>query len=77
MGRRPVRRSPQKARSESRDSPLLDREHAILTPHSASYSEESLVELQTRAAQQIALVLSGREPRNAVNVMQLPVAKAA
>ncbi len=46
-------------------------------PHSASYSEESLVELQTRAAQQIALVLSGREPCHADNVMQLPVAKVA
>jgi D-3-phosphoglycerate dehydrogenase len=38
----------------------------IATPHSAFYSEEAIAESQTRAAQAIVDVLSGREPRNRV-----------
>ena len=38
----------------------------IATPHSAYYSEEAIGESQTRAAQAIVDVLSGREPRNRV-----------
>ena len=49
------------------DSPLLDRENVILTPHTAFYSEESLLELQTKAAQDVAHVLSGEVPRYPVN----------
>jgi D-3-phosphoglycerate dehydrogenase len=49
------------------DSPLLGRDNVILTPHIAFYSEESLVELQTKAAQEIARVLSGKAPRCPVN----------
>ncbi len=49
------------------DSPLLDRENVILTPHTAFYSEESLLELQTKAAQDVARVLSGEVPRYPVN----------
>lgn len=49
------------------DSPLLRREDVILTPHSAFYSEESLVELQTKAAEEVVRVLQGQAPRNPVN----------
>jgi D-3-phosphoglycerate dehydrogenase / 2-oxoglutarate reductase len=38
----------------------------IATPHAAFYSEEAIAESQTRAAQAIVDVLSGREPRNRV-----------
>jgi D-3-phosphoglycerate dehydrogenase len=38
----------------------------IATPHAAFYSEEAIAEAQTRAAQAIVDVLSGREPRNRV-----------
>lgn len=48
-------------------SPLLGRENVILTPHTAFYSEESLLELQTRAAEEVVRVLSGEAPRNPVN----------
>jgi len=49
------------------DSPLLGRDNVILTPHIGFYSEESLVELQTKAAQEVARVLTGEPPRYPVN----------
>jgi D-3-phosphoglycerate dehydrogenase len=39
----------------------------IITPHVSFYSEESLVELQTKASEEVVSVLSGRPPRNPVN----------
>jgi D-3-phosphoglycerate dehydrogenase / 2-oxoglutarate reductase len=50
-------------------SPLFGLENVILTPHTSFYSEESLVELQTKAAAEVVSVLSGREPRNPVNTV--------
>jgi D-3-phosphoglycerate dehydrogenase len=47
--------------------PLFGRENVIITPHTSFYSEESLVELQTKAAQEVVAVLSGQAPRNPVN----------
>lgn len=49
------------------DSPLLGRDNVVLTSHIGFYSEESLVELQTKAAQEVAQVLSGEPPRYPVN----------
>jgi D-3-phosphoglycerate dehydrogenase len=46
---------------------LLGRDNLILTPHTGFYSEESLVDLQTRAAEEVVRVLSGQAPRNPVN----------
>jgi len=48
-------------------SPLFGRPNVIITPHISFYSEESLVELQTKAAQEVVAVLTGRAPRNVVN----------
>jgi D-3-phosphoglycerate dehydrogenase len=48
-------------------SPLFGRDNVIITPHTSFYSEESLVELQTKAAQEVVAVLSGQAPRNPVN----------
>lgn len=48
-------------------SPLFGRDNVIITPHTSFYSEESLVELQTKAAEEVVAVLSGRAPRNPVN----------
>jgi D-3-phosphoglycerate dehydrogenase len=48
-------------------SPLLGRENVIITPHTSFYSEESLLELQRKAAEEVVAVLSGRAPRNPVN----------
>jgi D-3-phosphoglycerate dehydrogenase len=48
-------------------SPLFGRDNVIVTPHTSFYSEESLIELQTKAAQEVVAVLSGRPPRRPVN----------
>src|SRR6202163_2704678 len=45
-----------------KDSALLGRDNVILTPHTAFYSVESLNELQTKCAADVANVLSGRPP---------------
>lgn len=50
-----------------KDSPLLAMENLILTPHAAFYSEESLIDLQVQAAQEVARVLSGERPLSVVN----------
>ena len=56
-------------------SPLLGRENVIITPHTSFYSEESLLELQRKAAEEVVAVLSGRPPRNPVNPEALQSAK--
>jgi D-3-phosphoglycerate dehydrogenase len=48
-------------------SPLLGRDNVILTPHIGFYSVESLQQLETRAAEEVARVLSGISPRNPIN----------
>lgn len=45
-----------------KDSQLIGRDNVILTPHTGFYSAESLVELQTKAATDVARVLQGEEP---------------
>lgn len=50
-----------------KDNPLLHRNNVILTPHAAFYSEEALIELQTKAAQDVVSVLRGEVPRYPVN----------
>jgi D-3-phosphoglycerate dehydrogenase len=49
------------------DHPLLTPDNLIATPHVAFYSEESVVELEVLAAENVAAVLSGRRPRALVN----------
>jgi D-3-phosphoglycerate dehydrogenase len=48
-------------------SPLFGRDNVIITPHTSFYSEESLIDLQVKAAQEVVAVLSGKSPRNPVN----------
>ncbi len=50
---------------------LLRLANVIVTPHVAFYSEESLLELQTRAAEEVARVLRGERPRSLVNAEAL------
>ena len=56
-------------------SPLFGRDNVVITPHTSFYSDESLVELQTKAAQEVVAVLSGKPPRNPVNPEALQVKK--
>ena len=43
----------------AKDSPLLNRDNVIITPHTAFYSVEALEELQRKCASDVARVLSG------------------
>ncbi len=49
------------------DHPLRQAPNVILTPHLAFYSRESVIELQTKAAQEVARALKGEPPRSPVN----------
>jgi phosphoglycerate dehydrogenase-like enzyme len=50
-----------------RDSPLRSRADVVLTPHSAYYSESSIIEARRRPMEGIRAVLAGRRPANQVN----------
>jgi len=54
------------------NSPLLELENVILTPHSAWSSVEAVTELQSKAADEVARALTGRSPRSPVNPEVLP-----
>jgi D-3-phosphoglycerate dehydrogenase len=56
------------------DHPLLAERTLIATPHVAFYSEESVLELEVKAAENVAAVLEGRRPEHVVNpeVLALP-----
>lgn len=47
--------------------PLLSMDNVIITPHAAFYSEDSISELETTAATQVAQALTGERPKNIVN----------
>jgi D-3-phosphoglycerate dehydrogenase len=49
------------------DSPLLDLDEVILTPHAAYNSAESVVELREKAARNVAAALAGEVPPYVVN----------
>jgi len=51
--------------------PLLKLDNVVLTDHAAWYSEESQVELQTKAAAEVCRVLTGQEPLSCVNAAAL------
>jgi len=50
-----------------KDNPLLTLDNAVLSDHQGWYSEESMVELKTKAARNIKEVLEGRPPLYPVN----------
>ena len=50
-----------------KDSPLFSLENVILTDHCGWYTEESIIELKTRAAENVAVVLQGGKPHSPVN----------
>ena len=51
----------------SNDHPLLSLDNIIITPHVAFFSQEATLELEQRAAREVAYVLTGRMPDNLVN----------
>ena len=53
------------------DSALLGRDNVVLTPHTAFYSEDALLDLQTTVASDVAAVLGGEKPQFPVNPQAL------
>jgi len=53
------------------DHPLRKLPNVVLTPHLAFYSRESVIELQTKAAEEVARALKGEPPRSPVNPQAL------
>jgi D-3-phosphoglycerate dehydrogenase / 2-oxoglutarate reductase len=53
------------------DDPLLGRPDVVITPHAGFYSDESIAELQRKAAEQVVAVLTGERPPYAVNADEL------
>ena len=49
------------------DSPLRSLENVVLTDHFGYYSEQSIVDLKTRATENVIEVLAGRPPLHPVN----------
>ena len=49
------------------DHPLLSLDNIIITPHVAFFSQESTLELEQRAAREVARVLTAQMPDNLVN----------
>lgn len=49
------------------DSPLLERDDVVLTPHVAWYSEDSQIELRRTITEDVLRVLAGEVPHNLVN----------
>jgi len=47
-----------------RDSPLIGMESAVVTPHSAAFSEQALAEVRSRALADALRVLAGQPPRD-------------
>ncbi len=60
----------------SHDNPLFAMDNVIVTPHVAFFSQESLIELRTRASQAVVDVLTGRVPGNLANPQVLPNSRA-
>lgn len=50
-----------------KDHPLIGLENFIVTPHVAFFSQEAVLELEERAAGEVASVLQGKMPDNLVN----------
>ncbi len=60
------------------DYPLLGLDNVVITPHAAFMSEESIYDLEVKAATAVAQVLTGQMPESIVNpqVLENPVLRA-
>lgn len=53
------------------NDPILSLENVVLTPHAGHFSEESLIQVQTEAAEEVFRALTGEPLLNAVNEREL------
>ena len=59
------------------DHKLIQLGNVIVTPHTAFFSQEAVLELEERAAGEVASVLEGQVPENVVNPAVLGRTRAA
>jgi len=64
---------PAKLKGWRPESPLLELENFLVTPHIAWYSEEARLKAQRGAAEEVVRVLKGERPRHLVNPEVLKV----
>jgi D-3-phosphoglycerate dehydrogenase len=58
------------------NDPLFSLENVVVTPHAGHFSEESLIQVQTEAAEEVLRALTGKPLLNAVNEHELQAAGA-
>ena len=51
----------------AKNHPLMSLDNIIITPHTAFFSQESTLELEHRAAQEVVSVYKGKMPDNLIN----------
>jgi D-3-phosphoglycerate dehydrogenase len=72
-----IEEEPSKIRDWRAENPLFQLDGAIITPHAAYYSEESIQTVRTIAADEVVRVLTGRRPLSPVNFVDRAEARAA
>jgi D-3-phosphoglycerate dehydrogenase len=72
-----IEEEPAKIRDWRPDNPLFARDGAIITPHAAFYSEESVRMIREIAAGEVVRVLTGQRPISPVNSIERAEPRAA
>jgi dihydroxy-acid dehydratase len=67
-----IEEEPAKRRDWEADNPLFQHEDAIITPHAAYYSEESIRTVREIASSEVVRVLTGERPISPVNFVDEP-----
>ena len=70
-----IEEEPAKVRDWKPDNPLFTLPNAVLTPHSAYYSEESIHTVRDFAAHEVVRVLTGQRALSPVNAAELATAE--
>jgi D-3-phosphoglycerate dehydrogenase len=65
-----IEEEPAKRRDWQADNPLFRLDNAIITPHAAYYSEESIRAVREIASEEVVRVLTGQRPLSPVNVVE-------
>jgi D-3-phosphoglycerate dehydrogenase len=71
-----IEEEPAKRRDWEAENPLFYLDNAIITPHAAYYSEESVYAVREIASSEVVRVLKGQRPSSPVNFVEHPAAAA-
>jgi D-3-phosphoglycerate dehydrogenase len=72
-----IEEEPAKRRDWEAGNPLFELDQAVITPHAAYYSEESIHTVREIAASEVVRVLTGQRPLSPVNFVEPPAPQAA